>query len=72
MISETRLFALGVAWLGGWGLLFFIDPKLICRLGRVRNPTLQRLRIVKTIGAVELALAFASCALVAVFGLPSR
>jgi hypothetical protein len=72
MISEARLFALAVAWVGGWGFLFFTYPQLICRFGRVKNPTPKRLRIVKVTGAVELAIVFTSCVLTALFGLPSN
>jgi hypothetical protein len=72
MISESRFFALAIAWVGGWGFLFFNNPQLICRLGRVRNPTLRRLRMVKIIGAIELAIVFTSCILTAVFGLPAK
>jgi hypothetical protein len=72
MISYGRLFALGIAWVGGWGFLFFNNPEFICRLGGVKAPTIQRLRMVKTIGAIELAVAFTSCLLTAIFGLPSK
>lgn len=72
MISEARFFALAVAWVGGWGFLFFTNPQLICRLGRIKNPTSKRLRIIKIMGAVELAIVFTSCVLTAVFGLSSH
>ena len=72
MISQVRLFALAVVWVGGWGFLFFTNPQLICRLGRVKDPTPKRLRTIKITGAVELVIVFASCVLTAVFGLASR
>ena len=72
MISQTRLFALGVAWVGGWGFLFFTNPQLICRLGRVKNASPKKLRMIKATGAVELAIVFVSCLLTAVFGLRSN
>jgi|HubBroStandDraft_5_1064220.scaffolds.fasta_scaffold661883_1 hypothetical protein len=72
MISQARFFALGVAWVGGSGFLFLTNPQLICRLGRVKNPTSRRLRAIKITGAVELAIVFAGCILTAVFGLSSH
>jgi hypothetical protein len=71
MISQARVFALGIAWVGGWGFLFFTNPQLICRIGRVKNPTAQRLKAIKIIGAVELGLVFVSCILTAILGFPS-
>jgi hypothetical protein len=68
MISEERLLALAVAWVGGWGFLAFTYPELISRLGVVKNPTPQRLRRIKMMGAVELIIVFTSCILVAIFG----
>jgi hypothetical protein len=72
MISQIRMFALGIAWVGGWGFLFFTNPQLSCKLFRIKNPTPKRLRAIKITGAIELALVFTSCVLTAVFGMPSR
>ena len=71
MISQVRMFALGTAWVGGWGFLFFTNPQLICKLFRVKDPTPKRLRAIKITGAIELALVFTGCVLTAVFGMPS-
>jgi hypothetical protein len=72
MISHVQIFALSIAWVGGWGFLFFTNPELICRLGRIRNPTPKRLKSIKAMGAVELLIVFAGSVLTAVFGLPSK
>jgi hypothetical protein len=72
MISQIRIFALAIAWVGGWGFLFFTNPQLICRLFRVKNPTPKRLREIKITGAIELALVFTGCIVTAVFGMPSH
>ena len=71
MISQARMFALGVAWVGGWGFLSFTNPGLICRLSRVKHPTAKRLKFIKVVSAVNLFLVFASAILTAIFGLNS-
>jgi hypothetical protein len=71
MISQAQMFALGVAWVGGWGFLFFTNPAFICRLSRIKNPTAKRLKLVKVVGAVELSLVFTGLILTAIFGLNS-
>jgi hypothetical protein len=69
MISEVRLFALGVIWVGGWGFLFFAYPEIVCKLFRVKNPTSKRLKLIRIAGAIELALVFFSAVGVAIFGI---
>jgi hypothetical protein len=68
MISEVRLFALGVIWVGGWGFLFFAYPEFVCKLFRAKNPTPKRLKFMKITGAIELALVFLSAVGIAIFG----
>jgi hypothetical protein len=68
MISEVRLFALGVIWVGGWGFLFFAYPEIVCKLLRAKNPTPKRLRLMRITGAIELALVFLSAVGIAIFG----
>jgi len=43
---------------GGWGLVFFSFPEVVCRIFRLKNPTPNRLKLIKIIGAVELAIVF--------------
>jgi hypothetical protein len=71
MISRAQMFALGVAWVGGWAFLFFTNPGFICRLARIKNPTAKRLKFIKVMGAVELSLVFTGSVLTAIFGLNS-
>jgi len=54
------MYALGVVWVGGWGFMFFAYPELVCRIFRVKNPTLKRLKLIKITGAVELVLVFSA------------
>jgi len=63
------LFALGVVWVGGWGFLFFAYPEIVCRIFRVKNPTPKRLKLIRTTGAIELALVFIGAVGVAIFGI---
>jgi hypothetical protein len=58
MISTAQMYALCVAWVGGWGLVFFSFPEVVCRIFRLKNPTPNRLKLIKIIGAVELAIVF--------------
>jgi len=69
---QWRFFSLAVAWVGGWGFLFFSYPQLVCRIGRVKVPTPRRLKLIKMTGAVELAILLASCILVGIFGFPAK
>jgi hypothetical protein len=68
MISQAQIYALGVVWVGGWGFMFFVYPELVCRIFRVKNPTLKRLKLIKITGAVELAIVFTASILCAIFG----
>jgi hypothetical protein len=68
MISQAQMYAAGVAWVGGWGFLFFSYPEVVCRIFRVRNPTSKRLKLMKIMGAVELAMIFTVSILCAIFG----
>ena len=69
MIPREQVFALGVVWVGGWGFLFFTYPALVSRIFRVKNPTPKRLKAIKIMGAVGLALIFISAISYAMFGL---
>ena len=64
-VSQTRMLRL-LLRIGGWGFLFFTQPRVICRLAcrlacqlaRCNDPTARRLKFVKAVGAVELSLVF--------------
>ena len=68
-MSPIQINAIGMAWVGVWGFLFFVYPQFACRLFRVRNPTPARLKMVRIIGAIELALVVSGLVLTAIFGL---
>ncbi len=68
MISQVQMYALGVVWVGGWGFMFFAYPELVCRIFRVKNPTLKRLKLIKITGAVGLVLVFSASIGYAIFG----
>jgi hypothetical protein len=68
------MLAVAVVWVGGWGFLFFTQPRFICRLARRLarcDDTGRRLKFVKAVGAVELSLVFIALVLTAIFGLNS-
>ena len=68
MISQVQMYALGVVWVGGWGFMFFAYPELVCRIFRVKNPTLKRLKLIKITEAVGLVLVFSASIGYAIFG----
>jgi hypothetical protein len=68
MISQAQVYALGVAWVGGWGFMFFAYPELVCRIFRVKNPTPKRLKLIKITGAIELAIVFIASIGCAIWG----
>jgi hypothetical protein len=57
-----------VDWVGGWGFLFFTYPETVCRIFRVKKPTPQQLKLVRTTGAIELVLVFLGALGIAIFG----
>jgi hypothetical protein len=69
MLSSVQFYALGDAWVGGWGLVFFAYPERICRMFGLKKPTPKRVKLVKIIGGVELALLLIGGLSVAMFGL---
>jgi hypothetical protein len=68
MISTAQMYALGVIWVGGWGFVFFSFPEVVCRIFRLKNPTPKRLKLIKIIGAVELAIVFVASLGYAIIG----
>jgi hypothetical protein len=71
MLSSEQMSALGVIWVGGWGFLFFDYPQIVCRIF-FREPTPKRLRNIRIMGAVELAIVFASAIITFVCGFFSK
>ena len=59
-MTELQFFALGVLWVGGWSFLFFDYPAVACRLLFHAPPTPKRLRLMRKMGAVGLAILFLS------------
>jgi hypothetical protein len=68
MISQAQMYALSVVWVGGWGFLFFTYPELVCRIFRVKNPTPKKLKLIKIMGAVELAIVLTASILYGILG----
>jgi hypothetical protein len=68
MLSHAQMYALCVVWVGGWGFVFFSFPEVGCRIFRLKDRTPKRLRLVKIIGAIELAIVFVACAGYAILG----
>jgi len=68
MISQAQSYALSVAWVGGWGFLFFTYPEGLCRIFRMKSPTPKRIKLIRITGAIELAIVFISSILCAIFG----
>jgi hypothetical protein len=59
--------ALAFFLVGGYGLLLFIDPELALRIFQ-QNPTPNKIRLAKIVGAIELGLAILGVLTYAIFG----
>jgi hypothetical protein len=52
---------------GGYGLLLFVNPELALRIFQ-QNPTPNKVRLAKIVGAIELGLAILGVLTYAIFG----
>ncbi len=59
MLSREQTLALGVIWVGGWGFLFFNYPSAICKIMK-HEAAPTRLRLIRIVGAIGLAVTFCS------------
>jgi len=67
MAIQKEIFPSGVIWVGGFGFLCFAYPSVVCRITR-QEPTPERLRLFKIMGAVELIAVYLSAVGIVISG----